>query len=448
MNIPARPRLPACLCAALLPCVAGAADLHASVESQLPSLVQTYKHLHEHPELSHHEEQTSALLAGELRKAGYEVTEHVGKYPDGSPSYGLVGLLKNGKGPTLLIRADMDALPVTEETGLPYASHVKAQNAAGQEVGVMHACGHDVHTTTLIGTARALAQLKSQWHGTLMLVGQPSEETIDGAKAMMADGLYARFGKPDMAIALHDTFMAPAGTVQLTSGPALSASSSIDVIMRGVGGHGSAPQLGKDPIVMAAQFINQVQTVVSRQEDPRDPVVITVGSIHGGTKRNIIPNEVKMEITARTFNDKSREIMLDGIRRAARGIAIAAGVPEDRMPIVENREDEYTPVTYNDPALTARIRAVLVKTLGAGQVEDVPPYTGSEDFGHFGLGQTKIPTVIFWLGAMDPAKFAAAKAEGRFLPGLHSSRFEPLPEPTLRTGVTAMTGVALNLLGK
>ena len=436
------------ICIALLPFAVGAADLRSPVESQLPSLVETYKHLHAHPELSHHEEQTATLLAGELRKAGYEVTEHVGKYPDGTHAFGVVGILRNGKGPTLLIRGDLDGLPVTEETGLPYASQVRTKNAAGLEVGVMHACGHDVHTTTLIGTARALAQLRSQWHGTLMIIGQPSEETIDGAKAMMADGLYARFGKPDMAIALHDPFMAPAGTVQITSGPALSASSSIDVVMRGIGGHGSAPQLGKDPIVMAAQFINQVQTVVSRQEDPRDPVVITVGSIHGGTKRNIIPNEVKLEITARTFNEKSRQIMLDGIDRAARGIAIAAGVPEDRMPIVTNHEDEYTPVTYNDPALTARVRAALVKTLGAAQVEDVPPYTGSEDFGHFGMVEPRLPTVMFWLGAMDPAKFAAAKAEGKFLPCMHSSRFEPLPEPTLRTGVTAMTGVAMALLGK
>lgn len=435
------------LCAAVLPLLASAADLRSAVEPQIPSLVVTYKHLHESPELSHHEVKSSALLAGELRKAGYTVTEHIGKYPDGSNAYGLVGILKNGKGPTLLIRADMDALPVTEETGLPYASHVRTQNASGQEVGVMHACGHDVHMTTLIGTARALAQLKSQWHGTLMLVGQPSEETIDGAKAMMADDLYAKFGKPDMAIALHDTFAAPAGTVQITSGPAMAASDSIDVVMRGVGGHGSAPQLGKDPIVMAAQFINQVQTVVSRQEDPRDPVVVTVGTIHGGTKRNIIPNEVKLELTARTFNQKSRDIMIEGIRRSARGIAVAAGVPEDRMPIVTVQEDESTPVTYNDPALSARVRAALVKTLGPDHVEDTPPVTGSEDFGHFGLGPRRLPTVMFWLGAMDPVKFAAAKAEGKFLPGLHTSRFEPLPEPTLRTGVTAMTGVALALLG-
>ena len=423
-----------------------AQDISANVNGQLPGLVETYKKVHAHPELSHHEEQTAALVAGELRKAGYTVTERVGKYPDGSQAFGVVGVLKNGPGPTLLIRADMDALPIIEESDVPYASKVKTKNASGQEVGVMHACGHDVHVTTLIGTARALVALKSQWHGTLMLVGQPSEETIDGAKAMMADKIYERFGTPDLAIALHDTFLHPAGTVSLTSGPALASSTSIDVIMRGVGGHGSAPQLGKDPIVMAAQFINQIQTIVSRQEDPRDPAVVTVGDIHGGTKRNIIPNEVKMEITARAFSDKARQIIIDGVRRSAQGIALAAGVPEDRAPIVTVLQDESTPVLYNDPALSTRVKSALVQSLGKQNVIDDPAILGSEDFGIFGFDDHKIPVVMFWLGAMDPVKFAAAKAEGKLLPGMHTSRFEPLPEPTLKTGVTAMTAVAISLL--
>ena len=423
-----------------------AQDISANVNGQLPGLVETYKKVHAHPELSHHEEQTAALVAGELRKAGYTVTERVGKYPDGSQAFGVVGVLKNGPGPTLMIRADMDALPIIEENDVPYASKVKTKNASGQEVGVMHACGHDVHVTTLIGTARALVALKSQWHGTLMLVGQPSEETIDGAKAMMADKIYERFGTPDLAIALHDTFLHPAGTVSLTSGPALASSTSIDVIMRGVGGHGSAPQLGKDPIVMAAQFINQIQTIVSRQEDPRDPAVVTVGDIHGGTKRNIIPNEVKMEITARAFSDKARQIIIDGVRRSAQGIALAAGVPEDRAPIVTVLQDESTPVLYNDPALSTRVKSALVQSLGKQNVIDDPAILGSEDFGIFGFDDHKIPVVMFWLGAMDPVKFAAAKAAGKLLPGMHTSRFEPLPEPTLKTGVTAMTAVAISLL--
>ena len=423
-----------------------AQDLASHVNSQLPGLIDTYKGLHAHPELSHREERTSALLAGELRKAGYTVTERVGKYPDGSQAYGVVAILENGPGPRLLIRADMDALPIVEETGLSYASQVKAKNAGGQDVGVMHACGHDVHVTTMIGTARALAALKSQWHGTVMLVGQPSEETIDGARAMLADHLYERFGTPDFGVALHASNLLAAGAVSLTSGPALASSTSVDVTMRGVGGHGSRPEAGKDPIVMSAAFIMQLQTIVSRQEDPRDPAVVTVGDIHGGTKRNIIPDEVKMELTTRAFSAEARQIILDGIRRTAQGVALAAGVPDDRAPIVNVLEAESTPVTYNDPALAARVKATLAKALGPQQIFDQPPIMGSEDFGILGLDGHKIPTVIFWLGAMDPAKFAAAKAAGKPLPGQHTSRFEPLPEPTLRTGITAMTSVAIALL--
>jgi amidohydrolase len=423
-----------------------AQDIKTYVNTQLPGLVDIYKGLHAHPELSHHEEQSSALVATELRKAGYTVTEHVGKYPDGSPAFGVVAILKNGAGPTLLIRTDMDALPIVEETGLPYASHVMSKNAAGQEVGVMHACGHDIHMTTMIGVGRTMAAMKSQWHGTLMLIGQPSEETIDGAKAMLADHLYERFGTPDMAIALHDTNLGAAGTVFVTPGAAQASSNSVDVIMRGIGGHGSAPQVGKDPIVMAAEFIVQLQTIVSRQEDPHDLTVVTVGDIHGGTKRNIIPDEVKMELTVRTFTDKSLNIVLDGIRRTAQGVALAAGVPEDRAPIITVLKDESTPVNYNNPALTARVKSSLVKTLGPQNVMDGESHMGSEDFGVLGLDGHKIPTFMFWLGAMDPTKYAAATAAGKFLPGTHTSRFEPLPEQTLRTGIVSMASVAISLL--
>ena len=279
-----------------------------------------------------------------------------------------------------------------------------------------------------------------------MLIGQPSEETIDGAKAMLADRLYERFGTPDMAIALHDTNEHPAGTVGITSGPAHSGATSIDVTMRGVGSHGSRPDRGKDPIVMAAEFIVQLQTIVSRQEDPRDPAVVTVGDIHAGNKRNIIPDEAKMELTLRAFDEKSRETALDGIRHAAKGVAISAGVPDDLAPIVTVLDDESVPVMYNNPLLTARVKSSLVAALGAQQVSDDPPGMASEDFGLFGLDGHRIPTVMFTLGATDPAKYAAAKAEGKELPGLHNSRFEPLPEPTLRTGVKAMTSTAIALL--
>jgi hippurate hydrolase len=423
-----------------------AQDLPSFVNGELPGLVDTYKGIHAHPELSHHEEHTSALLAEELRKAGYSVTEHVGKYPDGSQAYGVVAILKNGDGPTLLIRTDLDALPVVEETGVPYASTVKTKNTAGEEVGVMHACGHDIHITTMIGVARALVAEKSRWHGTAMLIGQPSEETIDGAKAMLADHLYERFGMPTMAVALHDSNTLAAGTVSVTSGAAQASSTSVDVTIRGIGGHGAAPQLTKDPVVMAAQFIVQLQTIVSRQESPLDPAVVTVGHIEGGTKRNIIPNEVKLELTTRAFSDKARQIILDGIRNTARGVAVSAGVPDNLYPIVTVLDNESTPVNYNNPALDDRVRAALVQALGAKNVFDEPPIMGSEDFGVFGLADHKIPTVMFRLGAMNPEKFAAATAAGKVLPGPHNSHFQPDPEPTLRTGVIAMTTVAISLL--
>jgi amidohydrolase len=416
------------------------------VDPQVPGLVQTYKGLHAHPELSHHEEHTSALLAGELRKAGYSVTERVGKYPDGTQAYGLVAILQNGAGPKLLIRADMDALPIVEETGLPYASAVKTKNPAGQDVGVMHACGHDIHVTTMIGVARVLAQSKSQWHGTLMLVGQPSEETIDGAKAMVADHLYERFGKPDFAIALHDTNGRAAGTVSLTSGAAMAGSTSVDVLIRGVGGHGSQPQVTKDPIVMAGEFIVQLQTIVSRQENPRDPAVVTVGDIHGGTKRNIIPNEVKLELTTRAFTPQARQVIIDGIKHTAQGVGVAAGLPDELMPVVTVLDGESTPVLYNDPALALKIKSALAGALGPQNVFDEDPIMASEDFGALGLENHQIPTVMFWLGAMDPEKFAAATKSGKPLPGPHTSKFAPVPETTLRTGVTAMSSAAIALL--
>ncbi len=409
-------------------------------------LVDVYKDLHAHPELSHHEERTAAIVAKALRADGYTVTEHIGKYPDGSKSFGVVGILKNGAGPTLLVRADMDALPIIEETGVPYASHVMTKNPAGQDVGVMHACGHDVHTTVLIGTAKALAESKSKWHGTLMLVAQPSEETIDGAKAMLADHLYERFGTPDKIIGLHDTNALPAGKVGFVLGPTLASSTSIDVVIRGIGGHGSAPNLGRDPIAMAALYITQMQTIVSREEDPQDPSVVTVGDIHGGTKRNIIPDEVKLELTTRSFTDKSRQTIIDGLTQMAAGLTTSFNLPADKAAKVTVLDNESTPVLYNDPTLMTAVSKTLISTLGAANVEQEQRVMGSEDVGVFGLDGHKIPVAFLWLGAMDPTKFAAATAAGKPLPGPHTSRFEPLPEPTLRTGVTAMIAVATSLL--
>jgi amidohydrolase len=429
-----------------LPLVAqDAAALSNSVQRQLPSLTETYKHLHRNPELSHHEDKTSAYLAGELRKAGYTVTEHVGKYQDGKQAYGIVAVLENGQGPRLLIRSDMDALPVEEKTGLDYASTVRSTNAQGQDVGVMHACGHDIHMTVLLGTAREMAARKDKWHGTLVLIGQPSEETIDGARAMLADGLYDRFGRPDLVVSEHDDSVTPAGSIAIKGGPLLASSTSIDVIMRGVGAHGSQPQNSKDPILMAAEFVVLAQSIVARQIDPQQPAVLTVGMIHGGTKRNIIGEDVTMGLTLRTYSDKVRDQIIEAVKRTADGIAVGYGVPQDRMPIVDVSQSEIAPVTYNDPALAERLRKIAVATLGADHVEQAESVMGSEDVGLFTL-DGKIPGVMFRLGASDPGKLAHAKETGVPLPGVHSPLFAPVYEPTIATGVTAMTAMALDLL--
>jgi hippurate hydrolase len=413
--------------------LASAVTVGSAAMAETP-LLDIYKTIHEHPELSHFEADTSALLAKELRAAGYDTTEHIGVYPDGAKAYGVVGVLKNGKGPTLMIRADMDALPIVEETGAAYASHARGKTVAGDEVGVMHACGHDIHTTVLIGVARAMAASKSKWHGTLMLVGQPSEETVDGARAMLADRLYERFGRPDMIVGLHDGVDQPAGKVSLAIGPAQSGVTSIDVTVRGIGGHGAMPQVGRDPVVLAAQFITQIQTIVSREEDPQDPAIVTVGSIHGGTKRNILPDAVKLQLTTRFFSDKGRETIVTGIRQMAQGVAVSAGLPPDKAPVVTIIDGESAPATYNDPALSTRVRAILIGTLGKDNVIDAKPITPSEDVGLFGLPGHRIPLTYYWLGAANPAAFKAAADRGQGLPGPHNAHFLPDPEPTLATG--------------
>ena len=418
---------------ALLAIPATAQTLDQRIDRELPSLLATYKSLHTAPELSMQEAKSSALVASRLRELGYDVTERVGKYDDPKNTcYGVVAVMKNGSGPTVLIRTDMDALPVTEQTGLPYAS---ATN------GVMHACGHDIHMTTIMGTAKILADLKSQWHGTVMLVGQPAEEIVAGARAMLNDKIYERFGTPAYAISVHDSADIPYGKIGYTAGYALSASDSVNVTIRGQGGHGARPQNAKDPVVVAAQFIVALQMIVSRERSPLDPVVVTVGSIHGGTKRNIIPDEVRLQLTVRTYKPEVRQRVLESIARIAKGVAMAAGIPDDLAPIVEQVTSEASEATYNDPALTQRLASALEKSLGKENVIKIDPLMVSEDFGRFGLGG-KIPTVMLHVGATEPARIAS----GERVPGLHSSQFAPVPEPTLRTAIKSMTTMALELL--
>jgi len=422
-------------------------QLDRLIDQQIDTLVGTYKSLHQSPELSGHEEKTSALVAKELRMLGYTVTERLGKYKRaGWIGYGVVGVLKNGPGPTVLVRTDMDALPVTEKTGLPYASRVRTKDDAGQEVGVMHACGHDIHMTSFLGTARMLVELKDQWHGTLLMVGQPAEETGSGAEALVEDGIYTRFPRPDVAIALHDNATLEAGRIGYTPGFALASSTSVTVTMRGAGGHGSAPETTKDPIVAAAQVVLALQTIVSRENSPFDPAVVTVGSIQGGSKNNIIPDEVRLLLTVRTYKEELRQRILNSITRIARNTALAAGIPEKLAPTIE--VTEYVPATFCDPALTERVARVLEKAIGTGNVEKTSPVMGSEDFGNLGLEGNKIPIVFFWLGAVDPVKAAESKRTGERLPSLHSSLFAPLPEPTIRTGVKAMTSAVLDLMNR
>jgi hippurate hydrolase len=367
----------------------------------------------------------------------------VGKYADGVQAFGIVAVLENGAGPRLLIRTDMDALPVEEKTGLDYASTVKSVNAQGQPVGVMHACGHDLHMTVLLGMAREMAERKSEWHGTLMLVGQPAEEQVEGAAAMLADHLYERFGRPDFVISEHDSPDVPAGSIAVKGGPLMASANTINVTMRGIGGHGSRPEAGKDPIVLAAEFVMVAQTIVSRQIDPQQPAVLTVGMIHGGTKNNIIPDEVTMELTLRTYSPAVRDQIVADVRRTANGLAEAYGIPADRMPTVTLSEG--TPATINDPALAERVRTAAAAVLGKERVLEARAIMGSEDVGLFSL-DGKIPAVMYWLGAADLGKLEESRKTGVPLPGLHSALFAPVYAPAITTGVTAMSGVALDLL--
>jgi hippurate hydrolase len=435
--------------------IALAASLPATAQSELDEKIDrnasdwlgTYKHLHEHPELSTQEKETSAFVASALKSYGYEVTDHFGRYekPD-APAFGVVAVMKNGPGPTVYVRTEMDALPVVEITGLAYASHVKVTKGNG-EVGVMHACGHDLHMTVFLGTAKMLAESKAEWSGTVVMIGQPAEEIVGGAAAMLRAGLYTKFPKPDYVLALHDSATLPVGQVAWREGPMLAGADSVDITIRGYGGHGAAPHMGKDPILVAAELVVFLQSIVSREEDPLQPTVITVGSFHSGTKHNIIPDDAHLQLTVRTMTPEQREKTLAAITRATNGIAAAAGIPGERAPIIEVSTDNV-PATINDPALTRRMAAAMEKELGKENVVQGKPIMASEDFSLFALEGPKPPISMFWLGAVDPAKTKDAQEKGTRLPSLHSSEFAPVAEPAIRTGVRAMTACVMDLLKK
>ena len=426
------------LTAALLAPPASAATLRGSIADDMPQLMTLYRDLHAHPELSMQEVRSSAKLAAGLRRLGFKVTEKVGKT-------GVVAVMANGPGKTLLVRADMDALPVIEQTGLPFASTVRAVSNSGAETGVMHACGHDTHMTAFLGTARRLAASKEQWSGTLVMILQPGEETSQGAKAMLADGLFTRFPKPDVALAFHDSASLPAGTIGVSPGYVMANVDSVDVLVKGVGSHGAAPQNGRDPIVLASRIVTGLQTLVSRERNPLDPSVVTVGSFHAGATHNIIPDEAKLQITVRSYTPEVRKALLDGIARVARGEAIAAGMPDDRMPVV-TVEDRSTPSTMNTDAITARVARLFTTQFGAERVKTVPPSMVGEDFGRYRLTGPKMESLIFWVGGVPQAKWDAAGGDTAKLPSLHSPFWAPDAEKVIGTGVEAMTVAALEVL--
>jgi len=414
--------------------------LREAIAKDMPSLLEIYRDLHANPELSFQEFRTAAKLAAEARKLGFEVTEKVGQT-------GVVAVLQNGPGPVVMIRADMDGLPVEEQTGLPYASKKRGVSKSGTESGIMHACGHDTHMTAWVGTARQLVANRDKWSGTLVMILQPAEEIGAGAKAMLDDGLYTRFPKPDYVIGFHDAAQFPAGTIGYSSGWALANVDSVDIKVKGVGGHGAYPHTTKDPVVLAARIVSSLQTLVSREVDPQDAAVVTVGSIHGGAKHNIISDEVTMLLTVRSYSDETRKLLLDGIRRIAKGEAIAAGMPDDRMPEVFVNEAEFTPATYNTEPLTGRIAASFAKRFGKERVIETKPVMGGEDFSQFyRADKANVQSLIFWVGGVPQADYDAAMKGGKPLPSLHSPFWAPDAEKVISTASEAMAAAALDLM--
>ena len=414
--------------------------LREDIRSDMPELMALYRDLHANPELSMQEERTPAKLVPPMRELGFEVTEHVGKT-------GVVAVLENGSGPVLMIRADMDALPVSEQTGLPFASKAKATAAGGVESGVMHACGHDTHIATWLGAARRLVAMRDHWSGTLVMILQPGEEIGAGAKAMLDDGLFTRFPKPDIMLAFHDSASLPAGTIGVTRGYTLANVDSVDLDVHGVGGHGAYPHTTRDPIVLGSKIVVSLQTLVSRETDPGESGVVTVGSFHSGTKHNIIPDEAKLQLTVRSYTPELRKLLLDGIARIAKGEAIAAGMPDDRMPVL-TLQDNFTPATFNTQQLSTRLLSLFSDHFGADRVVETKPIMGGEDFGRFWLADQSKESAIFWVGGVPQDKWDAAAGDTSKLPSLHSPFWAPDADAVISTATEAMTIAALDILKK
>ena len=430
------------LAAALLATTAApvqADPIRDRIAAEMPSLMAIYRDLHQHPELSFQEVRSARIMADAARAAGFEVTEKVGKT-------GVVAVMRNGPGPVVLVRADMDGLPIEEQTGLPYASKARGVSTAGVESGIMHGCGHDTHMAGWIGAARVLAANKDKWSGTLVMIGQPAEEINLGALEMIKDGLLTRWPKPDYTLAFHDSAELPSGTVGVKAGFALANVDSVDITVKGLGGHGAYPHTTKDPIVLASAIVMRLQTLVSRESNPMDPSVVTVGAFHGGAKHNIISDEVKMQLTVRSYSDASRKLLLDGIKRIARAEAQASGLPDDRMPVV-TIADPYAKATYNTPELAERMRGVLTKRFGAERIANPQPSMAGEDFGEIARAAgPNTQSLILWIGGRPKAELEAAAKEGRQLPGLHSPFWAPEADKVISAGAEALVAATLELM--
>lgn len=421
---------------------ASVSTLHAAIlaktAAEKEALLAVYRTLHAAPELSLHEEKTAGLLAAQMRVLGFEVTEQVG-------GWGVVCVLKNGPGKTLLVRTDTDALPVEEKTGLPFSSKVCTTDDLGRDVPVMHACAHDFHMACWLGAARVLVALKDRWTGTLVFIAQPAEEIGAGAAAMLKAGLFERFPKPDLCLALHNLSGMPSGSVGLTSGPAFANSDSVDILVRGMGGHGAMPEKTKDPVVLASQIVLALQNIRSREIPAQEPAVLSIGSIHGGSKHNIIPDEVRLQLTVRSVQDRTRARILESITRIAKGLGIAAGLPEHLLPEVRPASIGI-PALHNDPGLTSRLQSVFTELFGKERVLERKPIMGAEDFSRFGLTPDRIPICLFWVGSTPATVLSEAEKLGSEPPGLHSPLFHPDAEVALPVGVSAMSAAVTELL--